>query len=110
MAKLDRSWGSTQTDLVLSEQQEASYPQLARMNQDFDFTIIHNHSVPATYWLSTREYLESEALAITPEFSSLDDLESHLSINMVDILYSYLFDISSDDLKDIEQPSHQAIA
>lgn len=110
MATLDRSWGSTQTDLVLSEQQETSYPQLTRMNQDFDFTIIQNHNVPAAYWLSTREYLDSEALAITPELSSLDDLEAHLSINMVDILYSYLFDIPSDDLKEIEQPTQQAIA
>ncbi len=104
MGTLDKSW-NTETEFAFDKKQEAQYPMLLRMQQDFDFKIVLSSN---SYWLSTREYLDINPVEVSPSFQSLEELEQYISSNMVDILYSYLFDIPSQDIKEL--PSHYATA
>lgn len=104
MGTLDTNW-NTETEFAFNKQQEAQYPMLLRMQQDFDFKIVLSNN---SYWLSTREYLDSDAVDVSPSFQALEGLEQYINKNMVDILYSYLFDIPSQDIKEIQ--SHYATA
>ncbi|WP_299977718.1 hypothetical protein [uncultured Pseudoteredinibacter sp.] len=104
MGTLDRSWNS-ETEFAFNSQQEALYPMLLRMQQDFDFKVVVK---AGAYLLSTREYLDINSVEVSPSFQTLDALEQYINKNMVDILYSYLFDIPSQDVKEL--PSSYAIA
>ncbi|GAA6151016.1 hypothetical protein [Pseudoteredinibacter isoporae] len=97
MGTLDKNWNS-EMEFAFDGQQEAQYPMLLRMQQDFDFKIMQQDS---GYLLSTREYLDIESVEVSPLFQTLEALEHYINKNMVDILYSYLFDIPNQDVKEL---------
>lgn len=100
MGSYDKSWGSLETEFAF-DQQEAHYPSLVRMYQDFDFKI--EQAGQSRFWLCTQEYLGVKAVDISPVMDSLEALEQYVSKNMVDILYSYLFDIPSHEAQELSQ-------
>lgn len=74
---------------------EATYPQLTRLYLDFDFRVL---AVPDAsrasrgYLVTYKGYNASDALAITPLFASLAELETYTNDNIIEILHDTLFE------------------
>jgi hypothetical protein len=74
--------------------------QLARLQADFGFRILHHKG---DYTLSTDDNPERPTMLVTPAFDSLQELEHYVDKNMVDILYNYLFEVSAEHDSDTQQ-------
>jgi len=96
-------WNGADNEVAFEQGQEANYPQLKRLQSDFGFHIFHNKARYGGYRMGSDDYLDQGAVTVTPTFDTLLELEQHVGKNMVDILYSYLFGIPNEEIKDLQQ-------
>jgi hypothetical protein len=85
--------GASEIDLL--GQQEARFPQLARLNQDFSLCVLETTSADQackSFVLVSPRHQQLEQTALTQSFVSLDALEQHTDTHMTDILDGYLFE------------------
>ncbi|MCV6614894.1 MAG: hypothetical protein OIF35_07945 [Cellvibrionaceae bacterium] len=108
MGSYDSSWDIQEKELEITPQQEAHYPMLVRMRQDFDFKIVQ--LTQSSFYLRTRSYLGDPEQEVSPVVESLEALELHVGNNMVDILYNYLFEIPGEQVPSSDSPDVQALA
>jgi len=86
------------------DRQESNYPHLMRLALDFGFRVLETLQVKSdkpvkSFVLVTDDYRSVETEAISPQFRTLKELDSHIGENMVDILHDYLFGFVEDDIQ-----------
>jgi hypothetical protein len=77
---------------------EPQYPQLTRLYLEFDFRVLEVSKISGRptrlhkFMLTYKSRTASNALAITPLFDSLADLERHTDANVLAILEKTVFE------------------
>lgn len=82
-------------EIDLLDQQEARFPQLARLHEDFSLCVLETmppESACKSFALASPRHQQLEQTALTPSFVSLAALEQHTDIYMAEILDGYLFE------------------
>ncbi|WP_049723524.1 hypothetical protein [Gilvimarinus polysaccharolyticus] len=90
-------------ELRFHNRQESIYPNLMRFCLDFKFKVLQllfsppdSNAAPIKVVIMTRaDYSGDPSSAITPAFTSLDQLERYMAAHQVDILHDYLFDVDN---------------
>lgn len=88
-------------EITFLAEDEAVYPQLRRLYLDFDFRVFATgeSGQQRRYFVTYKNLHDRHAIAVTPAFDSLRELESHSDRNIIQILRDSLLSSSrpSDD-------------
>ena len=78
-------------EVHIATRQESAFPHLSRLCTDFNFQVMQSPAEGCdSFRLTIQE--QNQERQITPAFSQLELLESHVCNHLVDILHNYVFD------------------
>ena len=78
-------------EVHIATRQESTFPHLSRLCTDFNFQVVQSPTDSSQGFRLTIKEHDFER-QITPAFTDLELLESHVCNNLVDILHNYVFD------------------
>lgn len=82
--------------------EESRFPHLLRLSLDFSFQVLEvvlTTEPEKRFVLVTDDYRSTELESITPQFSTLAELNDYVGDNMIDILHDYLFGFVEEDIQ-----------
>lgn len=88
------------TEITFLGEDEACYPQLLRLNLDFDFRVLAIENFKEggkQYMVTYKSGGASEATPVTPLLGSLSDLEDYTNEHIIEILHDTLFEANEEE-------------